>query len=137
MNVESLIEGIIDEVKGVEGVWAIVLGGSRARRTHTISSDIDLGIYYDPNTPLDLRALSKTATKLDDEHRTDVITDIGGWGPWINGGGWLKIQSHAVDLLYRDLGKVMAVIDDCLQGKVEMFYQPGASIWLCFLDLSG
>ncbi|HSL41933.1 MAG TPA: nucleotidyltransferase domain-containing protein [Anaerolineales bacterium] len=125
MDVQSLIENIADEVMGVEGIRAIVLGGSRARGTHTSSSDIDLGIYYDPHVPLDLRALSKLATKLDDEHRTDVITDIGGWGPWINGGGWLKVQSHAVDFLYRDLGKVTAVIEDCLRGNVEMFYQPG------------
>ena len=27
---------------------AIVLGGSKARGTHTATSDIDLGLYYDP-----------------------------------------------------------------------------------------
>jgi hypothetical protein len=72
-----------------------------------------------------LTALSKVATNLDDEHRADVITPIGGWGPWINGGGWLKIQSHLVDFLYRDLEKVRRMIEDCLNGKVEIFYQPG------------
>ena len=53
------------------------------------------------------------------------ITPVGGWGPWINGGGWLKIQTHPVDFLYRDLEKVTTKIDDCLHGKVEIFYQPG------------
>ena len=125
MQVESLIQNIVDEVKQIEGVKAIVLGGSRARATHTPSSDVDLGIYYHPDSPLDLNALSKVATKLDDEHRADVITAIGGWGPWINGGGWLRIQSHPVDFLYRDLEKVNTVIDDCLHGKVDVFYQPG------------
>ena len=44
MPVDALIRDIVDEVKRVEGVRAIVLGGSRARGTHTPSSDIDLGI---------------------------------------------------------------------------------------------
>jgi predicted nucleotidyltransferase len=125
MNTDSLIQNIVAEIKTVSGVKAIVLGGSRARGTHTPSSDVDLGIYYDPSQPLDLDALGKVATKLDDEHRTDVITGIGGWGPWINGGGWLRIQSLPVDFLYRDLDRIKTYIDACLNGKVEIFYQGG------------
>lgn len=125
MQIELLLEKIVEGVRQVDSVRAIVLGGSRARGTHTPSSDVDLGIYYDPDSPLNVTALSKVATQLDDEHRPDVITEIGGWGPWINGGGWLVIQSYHVDFLYRDLGKVNAIIEDCLHEKVEMFYQPG------------
>lgn len=125
MQVAILMQQIVDEVKQVEGVRAVVLGGSRARGTYIPSSDMDLGIYYDPDLGLDLSELSRVATRLDDEHRVDVITPIGGWGPWINGGGWLKIQNHPVDFLYRDLAKVTAVIEDCLGGTVEIFYQPG------------
>jgi len=125
MQIEAFIQEIVNEVKQVEGVQGIVLGGSRARGTHIATSDVDLGIYYDPDSPLDVNALGKVATQLDDAHRPDVITEIGGWGPWINGGGWLQIQSYPVDFLYRDLRKVGAVIDDCLHEKVEMFYQPG------------
>src|SRR5215208_6597652 len=40
-------------------------------------------------------------------------------------GGWLKVQSHPVDFLYRDLEKVKIVIEDCLLEKVEIVYQPG------------
>ena len=123
--IDSLTQSIVDEVKNVSGVKAIVLGGSRARGTHAPSSDIDLGIYYDSHQSLDLDELKKVATSLDDEKRTDVITPIGGWGPWINGGGWLRVQSTPVDFLYRDLVKVEAVIASCLNGKVEIFYQPG------------
>ncbi len=125
MSIESLIQNIVGEIQTVPGVKAIVLGGSRARGTHHASSDIDLGIYYDSRSPLDLTELAKVATKLDDEHRTDLITAIGGWGPWINGGGWLRIGSYPVDFLYRDLDKINAVINSCLAGKVEIFYQPG------------
>jgi predicted nucleotidyltransferase len=125
MDVELLIRKIVDEVKGVEGVSAIVLGGSRARGTNTPSSDIDLGIYYHPSHPLNLNELSGVATSLDDAHRAELMTQIGGWGPWINGGGWLIIQSRPVDFLYRNLEKVSTIIDDCLHEKVEIFYQPG------------
>lgn len=125
MQMELLIQKIVEKVKQVDGVKAIVLGGSRARGTYTPSSDIDLGIYYDPDVALDLSELSRVATRLDDEHRADVITPLGGWGPWINGGGWLKIQNQPVDFLYRDLAKVRAVIEDCLQERVEIYYQPG------------
>jgi len=125
MQVDLLIQEIVEAVRQVEGVKAIVLGGSRARGTHTTSSDIDLGVYYDPDSPPDLNALGDVATKLDDEHRSEVITEIGGWGPWINGGGWLTVESYHVDFLYRDLRKVTTIIDECLHGRVEIFYQPG------------
>jgi predicted nucleotidyltransferase len=125
MQVDLLVQEIVQRVKQVTGVKAVVLGGSRSRGADTLTSDIDLGIYYHPDVPLDLEELGRVATHLDDQHRPDVITGIGGWGPWINGGGWLRIQSQPVDFLYRDLGKVTRVIEDCLHGKVEIFYQPG------------
>lgn len=125
MEIETLLPTIVDELTQVQGVRAIVLGGSRARGTHTPSSDIDLGIYYHPDNPFDLSALRRVAQKLDDEHRADVVTPPGGWGPWINGGGWLKIQSMPVDFVYRDLDRVSGIIDDCHGGKVEIYYQPG------------
>src|SRR5215208_2806883 len=117
MPVEALLQDIVDEVKRVGGVRAIVLGGSRARSTHTPSSDIDLGIYYHPSDLVHLKELRKVAAHLDDAHRAELITEIGGWGPWINGGGWLTVQSHAVDFLYRDLERVTTIMDDCLHGK--------------------
>lgn len=125
MEIQTLINTIVEKVKHIDGVNAIVLGGSRARGTHAPKSDIDLCIYYHPNHPLDLTALDRVAAELDDSHRTGLLTPIGGWGPWINGGGWLNIQSQAVDFLYRDLKKVETVIDECLAGQVDIVYQPG------------
>jgi predicted nucleotidyltransferase len=125
MDIESLIQDIAHEVQTVSGVKAVVLGGSRARGTNHSASDVDLGIYYDSRQPLNLSELAVVATKLDDEHRTELITPIGGWGPWINGGGWLRIQSVPVDFLYRDLDKLNTVINACINGQVEIFYQPG------------
>jgi predicted nucleotidyltransferase len=125
MNTSTLISDIVDQLKTVPGIDAIVLGGSRARGTHTESSDIDLGIYYRPSAPIDLAALGQVAAKIDDEHRENLVTGFGGWGPWINGGGWLKVNGVPVDLLFRDLDKVTRIIDDCRDGRIETVYQPG------------
>jgi predicted nucleotidyltransferase len=125
MEVQALLDTIVEQVKRVDGVRAIVLGGSRARGTHTARSDVDLGIYYHPDQPLDLKALDRIAAELDDRHQPGLLTPIGGWGPWINGGGWLTIQSQAVDFLYRDLGRVATSIEACCAGQVEIVYQPG------------
>jgi predicted nucleotidyltransferase len=125
MEIETLIENMLAEIKNVPGVSALVLGGSRARGTQSPNSDIDLGIYYHPDRPLDLQALNRVATHFDDAHRQDILTLPGGWGPWINGGGWLTVSGVPVDFLYRDLQKVTDVIAACHQGNIEMFYQAG------------
>jgi predicted nucleotidyltransferase len=122
---KDLQNQIAARIQTVPGAAAVVLGGSRARGTASPDSDIDLAIYYHPDQPLDLAALSRLATDLDDDHRPNLLTPIGGWGPWINGGGWLKISGVAVDFLYRDLDKVDQTIAACLDGKVQVDYQPG------------
>jgi Nucleotidyltransferase domain len=125
MDIQALIDDIVERVSQADGVTAIVLGGSRARGTHTPASDIDLGIYYHPERPLDLDTLGRVAAEIDDDHRSGLLTPIGGWGPWINGGGWLTVRSVPVDFLYRDLSRVTAVIEACQAGQVDIVYQPG------------
>ncbi len=125
MDTQTLIDNIVERINQVDGVAAIVLGGSRARGTHTSSSDVDLGIFYHPERPLDLDALGRVAAEIDDEHRSGLLTPIGGWGPWINGGGWLTVRSVPVDFLYRDLSRVAAVVAACHAGQVDIVYQPG------------
>lgn len=122
---QTLIDEIVKKVRSVRGIRAVVLGGSRARGTHTPTSDLDLGIYYDSDHPMDLQDLNAVATHLDDSHRAQLLTPFGGWGPWINGGGWLTVQDVPVDFIYRDLKRVTQVIHECLAGQVEIAYQPG------------
>lgn len=125
MNIELIINKILTSLKTVKGIEAVVLGGSRAKGNYTEKSDIDIGIYYSNSTELDLKELNRVATELDDEHRPNLITKVGEWGPWINGGGWLSIDGIATDFLLRDLSKVFSVIDDCLNKKITIDYQPG------------
>lgn len=125
MGIELTIKKIVDSLRKVDGIEAIVLGGSRARGDFSAKSDIDIGIYYRDSSQLDLESLSRIASELDDTHRTKLITKIGEWGPWINGGGWLNIDGMATDFLLRDFNKVSSVIDKCLNKEITIDYQPG------------
>jgi predicted nucleotidyltransferase len=118
-------QSIADRLGQIEGVAAVVLGGSQARGDAQPNSDIDLGIYYDPQRRPSLDALRALAAELDDQHRTDAVTDFGGWGPWINGGAWLDIQGQRVDWLYCDLARVEHEIAECEAGRPVIHYQPG------------
>src|SRR5437764_1817031 len=90
----------------VEGVVAVVLGGSQARGEAHPDSDLDLGIYYRPGGPPSIQALRDVARRLDDGHSEDAVTDFGEWGTWINGGAWLLIGGKKLDWMYRDLTRV-------------------------------
>jgi hypothetical protein len=123
-NDEVLIGRVVRAFGGVPGIRAIVLGGSRARGEASAQSDYDIGLYYEPDSPIDVGRLAKAAMMLPGAASSSV-TALGEWGPWINGGAWLNVDGRRVDLLYRDLGKVRAVIEACRAGKVERAYQPG------------
>ncbi|GAB1540744.1 hypothetical protein NUACC21_34130 [Scytonema sp. NUACC21] len=121
----QFIHRIIERLQSIQGIAAIALGGSRARGNHTQKSDVDLGIYYLPENPLDVAALNHLASEVDDDRRPNRITPIGEWGKWINGGGWLRIEGVPVDFLYRDVARVNRIIDDCHAGEITIDYQPG------------
>lgn len=109
----------------VPGVAAVVLGGSRARGTAHADSDLDLGIYYRPANAPSVELLRRLAREL---HRGDSpaeVTEFGAWGPWVNGGAWLRIQGFEVDWLYRDLDRVSSIVEDCTRGIVTCDYDLG------------
>ncbi len=123
----SLIDSIPARVSArlapVRGVRAVALGGSRARGWHNPHSDIDIGLYYAAG--LDIAALNDAATALDDAHRANLATGLGGWGAWVDGGAWLRIDGIAVDLIYRDIERVDRVIADVQRGEFQIAYHPG------------
>ncbi len=107
------------------GINAVVLGGSHASGTADAESDIDLGLYYESEDPLDLDALRQLVTEIDDHGRREAVTDFGAWGPWVNGGARIEVEGQKVDLIYRDLGRVGAAINDCRAGRVGTHFQVG------------
>lgn len=128
---DPLLARITPALAGVPGVAAVVLGGSRARGTATETSDYDLGLYFQRGRPLDTEALLRAVRSLVDHPETAAITPIGEWGPWIVGGGWLRIASKKVDILYREIEAVDEVITDASAGRISMHYQPGHPHGFC------
>lgn len=124
-NSEPLLARLVDGLSRVPGVRALALGGSRARGSADAGSDYDIGLYYEPREPFNVALLRKVVVGLDDAGPAASVTPIGAWGQWINGGGWLTVDGVRVDLLYRDLQRVRAVIADCREGRIERHYQPG------------
>jgi hypothetical protein len=120
----------------VPGVEAVVLGGSRARSDAGPGSDYDLGLYFHSRSPFVIQDLQRAVLPFVDVASGSTLTQIGEWGPWIVGGGWLTVKDRPVDILYRSLDDVQAVIDQALNGIIQMDYQPGhphgfvSAIWL-------
>ena len=124
-EIDEIISQVVARVAKIEGIAAIVLGGSRARGTADERSDIDLGIYYDAERPFSTVALEAAAQELDDRHAEGLVTPFGAWGPAVNGGGWLEIRGHHVDFLYREIGAVREAIEDFVAGRPRSVYQLG------------
>ena len=122
---DDLLATIADRVSNVRGVQAVVLGGSRGRGATQPDSDYDIGLYFDSPDTFDIAALNGIARDLDDEHRDALCTPVGGWGPWVVGGGWLRVAGKPVDFIYRELPRVRRIVDECVHGKVSVHYQAG------------
>ncbi|HEY6596757.1 MAG TPA: nucleotidyltransferase domain-containing protein [Asanoa sp.] len=118
---DETLARIAERLTGVAGVVAIALGGSRARGAHRPDSDVDLGLYYRGRLDVEgLRALAHEVTGTPTE-----VTARGGWGPWVDGGGWLTVDGWRVDWIYRDLDRVERIWRDCQEGRYEVGVQPG------------
>lgn len=121
----SALEGrIADALAGIPGVEAVVLGGSRATGTAGAGSDLDVGVYYRRES-LDWDRLNAAAQALDDDHRSELVCREGGWGPWVNCGGWLIVEGVHTDWILRDLDRVARVLDETDRGEISSNYQTG------------
>ncbi|MGW5672205.1 nucleotidyltransferase domain-containing protein [Micromonospora sp. NPDC003776] len=114
-------DALVDRLCAVDGVVAVALGGSRARGEHRPDSDWDLGLYY--RGELDVAGLRAVADSVADD--PVELTAPGGWGPWVDGGGWLRVGGVAVDWIYRDLDRVRAAWSDCRAGRYTVGVQAG------------
>ena len=118
---DAELSSIADRLLAVSGIVGVTLGGSRARGAALPGSDVDLGLYY--RGTLDIEALGELARELSGPQAE--VTAIGGWGPRVNGGGWLSIGAQAVDWIYRDLDEVDACWRRACRGEVVLYVQAG------------
>ena len=118
---QAFLENATERLSCVQGVSAVVLGGSHARGTAGPDSDIDIAIYYHGATPPDINAIRQVAAELSGNPEQQ-ITALYEWGRWVNGGGWLLTPVGKVDILYREIDKVRQTIDDAHVGKYEQDY---------------
>lgn len=108
----EVLVALAERVSAVGGMVGVALGGSRARDDHHPDSDVDLGLYYRP--PLDVAALGAVAREVGGPGV--LVSDPGAWGPWVDGGAWLRVDGVALDWVYRDVDRVRAAWEDARRG---------------------
>jgi hypothetical protein len=111
--VEALVE--------IPELVALTLGGSWARGTQRADSDVDLGLYYCEGAPLAPDAVREVARRFDTES-APVVTGLFEWGPWVNGGAWIRTATGKVDPLYRSIEQIGRVIDAAERGEEAWDY---------------
>jgi predicted nucleotidyltransferase len=114
-----ILDRVVDALDGIDGIRAIVLGGSHARGRARADSDLDIGLYYDAVAPFDIAAIVAIAAQLNDTPRP-VVSDFYAWGRWVNGGAWLTIEGQRVDLLYRAHDDVVRTYMHAQEGRFEI-----------------
>lgn len=124
-DIGCILAEAVRRLSAVRGVEAVVLGGSRARGNAAPDSDVDIGVYYDGAHPPLNEALNEAATALDGAHREGLVVPYGGWGRWVDAGGWLERDGLHIDLILRDIRRVRAALSACEQGIVTAHYQTG------------
>lgn len=114
-----VLRRVVAALSPVPGIRAVVLGGSHARGRARPDSDLDIGLYYAEDDPFDVQTIRSVAISLNDSP-DPVVSDIGGWGRWVDGGAWLMIEGQRVDLLYRSLAHVERTLADAEAGRFEI-----------------
>jgi hypothetical protein len=113
---------------GIPGVVAVSLGGSRATGSHRPDSDWDFGLYYRGTIdPADVRALGWPGR----------VFAPGDWGRLVDGGAWLEVDGVAVDLIYRDLDRVLHWTAEAEAGRFEIQREVGYVAGIATYVLAG
>ena len=113
MTLPEPIARLASDLAALPHVFAVVLGGSRATGTDREASDWDLGLFY--RGAFDPRLVPGNGH----------VSALGDWGPIVNGGAWLTVGGHAVDVLFRDLDVVEHRLAEADEGRFEIVQQNG------------
>ena len=119
---EAILNRIVNDLKNVKGVRAVVLGGSYATGHANETSDLDMGIYYHENSPFNVEEIRDIAKRYAIGN-TPTVTDFYQWGPWVNGGAWMNTSAGKVDFLYRNIDQVKTTIEKAKNGEWENHYE--------------
>jgi hypothetical protein len=117
----ELIATLAKRLGAIDGMKAVVLGGSHAPGRAQPDSDIDLCLFYSETSPFSMQSIRELAQEINDT-ANPVVTNFYEWGPWVNGGAWLTINGQRVDFLYRSLEHVGRVITEAEAGRYEVHY---------------
>lgn len=118
----ALLHEAVEALAAVNGVVAVVLGGSYARGAHHAQSDLDLGVYYSEAAPFASEDIRRVAGQCS-HSGPPVVTDFYEWGPWVNGGAWISTAVGKVDFLYRSIEHVERTIQEARQGVFAQHYE--------------
>ena len=118
-SLPASIADLAHDLSGIPGVVGVVIGGSRALGIERPDSDWDLGLYYrSSEQPVDPQ-------QLRDRRYEGHVSELGEWGPIVNGGAWLTVGGLPVDVLFRDLDTIERWIAEAEQGRFEILMQNG------------
>ena len=119
-NMPTEQAGILNQasnaLRALPNIAAVVLGGSYASRLARSGSDLDIGLYYREASPFSISHVRSVAMKICTSGLVPIVTGLYEWGPWVNGGAWIMTPAGKVDLIYRNLDQVQAVIDEGQRG---------------------
>ena len=118
---QELLTRLVDHLRAVPGMAAIVLGGSYASGTQHATSDLDIGLYYWEAQPFDLAIIRRIADAISVQGPA-TVTEFYEWGAWVNGGAWIHTAHGKVDFLYRNLDHVQRTVTEAQQGITHHDY---------------
>ena len=117
----SSCRALVEAVRELPGVVAILLGGSHATGFAHAESDVDLVLCYRESSPFDPQAVHAAALPIIDSTELEVA-GFGVWGPWMDGGAWVRIEGQRVDLIWRSVNHYERVVRAALGGHHETHF---------------
>lgn len=132
MDEDTFIDRIADALYGLPGVIAVSLGGSRAYGAPGPGADWDFAVYYRGHfDPATIEALGWEGD----------ASPIGGWGGGVfNGGAWLVVDGHHVDVHYRDMDDIDRIQRQAEHGDFEiqplMYHLAGIPTYILLAELA-